>query len=94
MTKTKARFEPEFKKEAVALVTQQNYSVANAAQAVGTSENNIRRWMKLFAQEESGERLPTDERAEMARLRRENKELRMEKEILKKASAFFAKEMN
>ena len=68
--------------------------VANAAQAVGTSENNIRRWMKLFAQEESGERLPTDERAELARLRRENKELRMEKEILKKASAFFAKEMN
>ena len=94
MTKTKARFEQEFKKEAVALVTQQNYSVANAAQAVGTSENNIRRWMKLFAQEESGERLPTDERAELARLRRENKELRMEKEILKKASAFFAKEMN
>ncbi|WP_444942993.1 hypothetical protein ACJJIK_13040 [Microbulbifer sp. ZKSA006] len=44
-------------------------------------------------QEESGVRLDAGERAELDRLRRENKQLRMEKEILKKASAFFAKEM-
>lgn len=87
------RFDEEFKKEAVALVTQQHYSVAKAAEAVGTSENNLRRWKKEFEKEASGERLSRDERAELARLRRENKELRMEKEILKKASAFFAKEM-
>mgnify|MGYP000146201580 FL=1 len=86
-------FDPEFKKEAVALVTEQGYSIAKAAQAVDTSENNLRRWKKEFEQEASGERLTTDERAELARLRKENKELRMEKEILKKASAFFAKEM-
>jgi transposase len=86
MTTTRARFEPEFKKDAVALVTEQNYSVANAAQAVGTSENNIRRWMKLLDQQSSGERLPSDDHEELARLRRENKELRVEKEILKKAS--------
>lgn len=87
------RFSPDFKKDAVALVTEQGYSVAKAAQAVGVSENNLRRWKKELEQETSGERLNTDERAELARLRRENKELRMEKEILKKASAFFAKEM-
>lgn len=87
------RFSPEFKKEAVALVTEQGYSVAKAAQAVDVSEKNLRRWKKELEQEATGERLNADERAELARLRRENKELRMEKEILKKASAFFAKEM-
>lgn len=86
-------FTPEFKKDAVALITEQGYSIAKAAQAVDTSENNLRRWKKEFEQDASGERLNADERAELARLRRENKELRMEKEILKKASAFFAKEM-
>ena len=86
-------FLPEFKKEAVSLVTEQGYSVAKAAQAVNTSEQNLRRWKKEFTQEASGERLTSEERAELAKLRREVKELRMEREILKKASAFFAKEM-
>ena len=86
-------FTPEFKKDAVALITEQGYSVSKAARAVEVSENNLRRWKKELEQEASGERLNADERAELARLRRENKELRMEKEILKKASAFFAKEM-
>ena len=89
----RGKFTPEFKKDAVALVTEQGYSIAQAAQAVDTRENNLRRWKKALEQEAVGERLNTDERAELARLRRENKALRMEKEILKKASAFFAKEM-
>ena len=91
--RTRRRFTPEFKKDAVALVTEQGYSIAKAAQAVDTSENNLRRWKKELELEATGERLNADERAELARLRREVKELRMEKEILKKASAFFAKEM-
>lgn len=94
MTTTRARFEPEFKKDAVALVTEQNYSVANAAQAVGTSETNIRRWMKLLNQEASGERLPSGDREELVRLTRENKELRIEKEILKKASVRSSRQCN
>jgi transposase len=51
------RFSPEFKKDAVALVTEQGYSVAKAAQAVDVSENNLRRWMKELeqgAKKESG----------------------------------------
>jgi len=91
--RTRRRFTPEFKKDAVALVTEQSYTIVKAAQAVDVSENNLRRWKKELEKEASGERLNADERAELARLRRENKELRMEKEILKKASAFFAKEM-
>ena len=87
------KYTPEFKKEAVGLVTEQGYPMAKAAQAVDTSENNLRRWKKDLEQEAKGERLSADERAELARLRREVKALRMEKDILKKASAFFAKEM-
>jgi transposase len=91
--RTRRRFTPEFKKDAVALVTEQGDPVAKAARAVDVSENNLRRWKTELEQEATGERLNADERAELARLRRENKELRMEKEILKKASALFAKEM-
>jgi len=91
--RTRRSFTPEFKKDAVALISEQGYSVAKAARAVDVSENNLRRWKKELEQEATGERLYADERAELARLRRENKELRLEKEILKKASAFFAKEM-
>ncbi|MCO1337142.1 IS3 family transposase, partial [Microbulbifer sp. OS29] len=68
-------------------------SISKAAEAVGTTASNLRRWIKELKQEESGVRLDAGERAELDRLRRENKQLRMEKEILKKASAFFAKEM-
>ena len=50
-------------------------------------------WKAKFEQEQLGASLDEDERSELKRLRKENKELRMEKEILKKASAFFAKEM-
>lgn len=60
---------------------------------VGTSEKNLQRWVKQQAQEKSGERLDADERAELQHLRREVKTLRMEKEILKKASGIEAQEM-
>ena len=79
-------YTPEFKQEAVALVTEHGYSVTQAAQAVGVSENNLRRWRKDLEREAGGDHLSADERAELIRLRRENKELRMEKEILKNHS--------
>ncbi len=88
--KSRRRFTPEFKQEAVSLVVDQGYSIAKAAQALEVSENNLRRWKKDLEQQAAGIRLSTEERSELARLRRENKELCMEKEILKKASAFFA----
>lgn len=78
------RFTPEFKQEAVGLVTEQGYSISQAARAVDVSENNLRRWKKNREQESRGERLTTGQREELNRLRRENRELRMEKDILKK----------
>ena len=83
----------EFKEEAVALVTEQGYSVAQAAESLGIRANQLYDWKaKIDAANQDGA-LSDDERAELKRLRKENKTLRIEKEILKKASAFFAKEM-
>jgi transposase len=82
-----------FKEETVALVTEQGYSVADAAKAVGIRSNQLYRWKQEQEALKSGSMLNADDKAELLRLRKENKLLRMEKEILKKASAFFAKEM-
>ena len=83
----------EFKEEAVALVREQGYSVAQAAEAVGVTTTVLYKWKEKLEAQLEGTELSDDERDELKRLRKEVKELRMEKEILKKASAFFAKEM-
>jgi transposase len=94
MTKRKVKtYTKEFKEEAVALVTEQGYSVAEAAKSLGIANKLIYNWKAKLEAEKSGKSLNEDERAELAKLRKENKRLRMEKEILKKASAFFAREM-
>jgi transposase len=94
MTKkrTNRTYTAEFKKEAVALVTEQGYSVTKAAESLGIRANLLYRWKD---NEEASQAcsISGDERTELLRLRKENKELRMEKEILKKASAFFAREI-
>lgn len=89
----KRQFTPEFKKEAVALVTDQGYTVARAAASLGINSKTLHTWVTLTRNQYEGV-LSDDERAELKRLRKENKELRLEKEILKKASAFFAKHMS
>jgi len=87
------QYPKEFKEEAVALGLEQGYSVPDAAKSLGTATNMLYRWKELQEQQIEGKVFVEDEREELKRLRKENKELRMEKEILKKASAFFAKEM-
>lgn len=82
----------EFKEEAVALVVEQGYSIREAANALGISSSLLYDWKKK-AQEQGDSTVTADEKAELLKLRKEVKQLRMEKEILKKASAFFAKEM-
>ena len=84
----------EFIQETVALITEQGYSILQATRAVQTSDKNIRRWMKdPKYHQKAKSTLSRDEKAELMQLRKENKRLRMEKDILKKASTFFAKEM-
>ena len=86
-------YSKEFKEEAVALVTDQGYSVAEAAEAVGVNPDQIYKWKDHLEAQASGAVLSDNERSELIKLRAENKRLKLEKDILKKASAFFAKEM-
>jgi transposase len=87
------QYPKEFKDEAVALVLEQGYSVPEAAKSLGIVASMLYKWKEQHEQQVAGTVLAEDEREELKRLRKEVKELRMEKEILKKASAFFAKEM-
>ena len=83
----------EFRRRAVELARQEGASVAQVAKDLGVSESGLRRWMSLD-DVETGRRegLGSNEREELVRLRRENRRLEMEVEILKKASAYFARE--
>ena len=91
--RTYKQYSKEFKEEAVALVRDQGYSVPEAAKSLGIASNMLYRWKECFEAQLEGKVLSEDERAELKQLRKENKALRMEKKKIKKASAFFAKEM-
>jgi transposase len=92
-TRMRRNYTEDFKRDAVALVTEQGYKPSEAARSLGIGDNLVRRWKREFEEEASGAQLGTDEREELKRLKKENRLLKMEKEILKKASAYFAKEM-
>ncbi len=91
--RTYKQYSKEYKEEAVALVPEQGYSVPEAAKSLGIASNILYRWKSKIESQPEGKSLSVDEREELKRLRKEVKNLRMEKEILKKARAFFAKEM-
>jgi transposase len=87
------KFTREFKLSAVKLVNEQGYSVAEAAKSLGVNPANVGNWVEKFAAQEG--LAPSGEgalKAELRRLRKENARLLMEREILKKAATFFAKE--
>ena len=94
MTRKRRTYTDEFKHEAVRLVTDQGYSLAEAARNLGVHANLLRTWKQKVeaADEEYEAGLTEDERMELASLRAENKRLRRERDILKKATAFFASE--
>lgn len=87
------KFTREFKISAVKLVNEQGYSIAEAAKSLGIDPNCVRGWVAKFSSQDglapSGEGALA---AELRRLRKENARLLMEREILKKAAQFFAKE--
>jgi len=96
MGKRKRRaFTKEFKAETVRLVRDSGKSVGAIARELDLTETALREWVRQ-AEVDAGRGRPgaltTDEREELARLRREVRTLRMERDILKKATAFFAKE--
>src|SRR5947207_2025682 len=96
MPRTRRTYTPEFKAEAVKLITEQSYSIAEAARSLGLSENLLRNWKQALHEQGTqafpGQgKLPAFEE-ELRRLRVENKRLTAERDILKKATAFFARE--
>jgi transposase len=87
-------FTPEFKTSAARLVREQGYSVPQAARSLGVDPRSIRDWVAKFAPPPATAPAAADAelRQELERLRAENKRLLMEREVLKKATAFFARE--
>jgi len=93
--KPRRKHSDEFKKGAVGLVLDGGKSVIEVARAVGLAESILFEWVrraKIERAKGAPAGLSDDERAELARLRKENVDLRMERELLKKWAAFFAKE--
>ena len=82
----------EFKEEAVKLVTEQGYSQNKASTVLGTNSKNVHRWVKELTDKKPSGKALTAEQEEIKQLRKENERLKMEREILKKAAAFFANE--
>ena len=89
------KFSDEYKAETVRLIQSSSKSIGPLALELGIGETALRRWVEQ-AEVEAGRgpagALKRSEREELAELRRENQRLRMEREILKKATAFFARE--
>jgi transposase len=93
MNRKRRKFTREFKLETVKLVKDGDRSIGEVARELDLTESAVRNWVKQF-DVDSGTRegLTSAEREELGRLRRENQRLKMERDILKKATAFFAKE--
>lgn len=90
------KYSKEFKLDAIALVNEQGYSKAEAARSLDINPNMLGRWIKEHEQEDDqafrGNGKLTDEQLEIRRLKEQVRRLEMEKDILKKATVFFAKE--
>ena len=94
MSKHIAPYPPEFRAEAIRLVRTSGKPHAQIARELGLTTETLRIWLKQTDLDEGtrSDGLTTDEQEELRRLRRENRILREEREILKKAAAFFAQE--
>ena len=94
MGRQRREFTPEYKDEAVKLVINTGRVVAVVARELGIKEQTLGRWVNLYkSRQDAGDgALSETERAELARLRKENSELKMDRAFLKKASLFFAQE--
>ena len=94
---TRKKYSKEFKLDAVSLILDQGYTRREAAKSLDINEQMLGRWVKEHRESEDGQAFRdngklTPEQEEIKRLKAENKRLQMERDILKKATAFFAAE--
>jgi transposase len=87
-------FSPEFKDEAVKMVIETSRPVAIVAKELGINESTLGNWVNAYRRDHAGEEPPPTltERARLRELERENRELKMENDFLKKAAAYFARD--
>ena len=87
-------FSPEFKDEAVKMVIETSRPVAVVAKELGINESTLGNWVNIYRREHAGEEPPLSmsDRARLREVERENRELKMQVEFLKKAAAYFASE--
>ena len=83
-----ARFSDDFKRDAVAQITERGYPVAEVSQRLGVSQHSLYAWKKKFSQPSGG----NDKDAEIRQLKRELARVTEERDILKKATAYFARD--
>jgi transposase len=88
-----SKFPPEFRRDAVAMVLDEDRPIAEVGRAVGVNEGTLGNWVRL-ERIERGDRqgLTADDRADLVELRAENAQLRMERDLLKRSLAFWIKE--
>ena len=88
----RSNYPEEFRREAVRLVLTTDKSAAQVARDLGVSDKTLGNWVRAEQDKAKPGALSEDERLELKRLRKENSELKIEREILRKAAAYFAKE--
>lgn len=97
MTRQRRNFDPSFKLEVVKMIKEQGLSVQHVCQSMSIGPTAVRRWMEQYDAEQSGQpgigKALTPEQQRIRQLEQENRQLRGDVEILKKASAFFAREL-
>ncbi len=97
MTRQRRNFDPSFKLEVVRMITEQGLSISHVSQTMDIGVTAIRRWMEQYEAEQQGQpgigKPLTAEQQRIRQLEQETRQLRSDVDVLKKASAFFAREL-
>ena len=94
MPRPKRSFSPEYREEAVKMVIEGSRPIARTAKELGINEGTLGNWVAVYRREHADDEpaLNVSDRARLRQLERENREVRMENEFLKKAAAYFARD--
>jgi transposase len=94
MARQRRSFTPEYKEQVARMVVEESRAIPSTAREIGVNEQTLRNWVNTYRQAHAGEEPPLtiSERARLRELEKENRDLKLEREFLGKAAAFFASE--